>query len=165
MSAKSVPSWMPPQILAGQGFLTNGTQCTQKKRKTFLEEAIGKVWLVNHPTSHSKRIGKMWVPSVPMPTIPGKTRFCGITHSSTQHKGPSTVHRIWVPKSILDGISSRSIKLAESNKRRPMLTQDKRWIWWAPLSNAAVDRRNGYPRTIHRDQSESSLFLACQVTQ
>ena len=37
VSAKSVPSWVPPQFLAGQGFLSNGTQCTQKNRQTFFE--------------------------------------------------------------------------------------------------------------------------------
>ena len=35
VSAKSVPSWVPPQFLAGQDFLSNSTQCTQKNRKTF----------------------------------------------------------------------------------------------------------------------------------
>ena len=35
VSARSVPSWVPPQFLAGQDFLSNGTQCTQKNRKTF----------------------------------------------------------------------------------------------------------------------------------
>ena len=38
VSAKSVPSWVPPQFLAGQDFLSNGTQCTQKNRKTFWKE-------------------------------------------------------------------------------------------------------------------------------
>ena len=130
VSAKSVPSWVPPQFLAGQDFLSNSTQCTQKNRKTFLKGKVKEGWIVNHPFSQSKRIGKTWVPSVPMPTTPGKTRLCGGTHISTQHKKPSAVHRSWMLKSILDGIS-------------PMLTHDKRRIWWAPFSNAVTDRRNG----------------------
>ena len=38
VSAKSVPSWVPPQFPVGQDFLSNGTQCTQKNRKTFWRE-------------------------------------------------------------------------------------------------------------------------------
>ena len=37
VSAKSVPSWVPPHFLAGQGFLSNGTQCAQKNRQNFFE--------------------------------------------------------------------------------------------------------------------------------
>ena len=116
-----------------------------EKEENFLKGKIKEGWLASHPFSQSKRIGKTWVPSVPRLTTPGKTRLCGCTHISTQHKEPSAAHRSWMPKSILDGISPRSINLADSNWRSPMLTQDKRWIWWAPLSNAATDSRNGNP--------------------
>ena len=85
----------------------------------------------------------MWVPSVPIPAELGKPRLCGVTHISTQHKEPSAVHRSWMLKSILDGSNPRSINLANPNRRSPLLTQDRRWIWWAPLSNTAIDRRNG----------------------
>ena len=93
-----------------------------------------------------------------MPTIPGKTRLRGGTHISTQHKEPSAVHRSWMLKSILHGISPRSINLANPNRRSPMLTQDKRWIWWAPLPNAVVDSRNGNPPQF-TGLSQNSLFF------
>ena len=100
-----------------------------ENRKTFLKEKVKERRLISHPANQSKRIGKTWVPSVPRLTTLGKTRLRGGTHISTQHKESSAVHRSWMPKSILNGIS-------------PTLTQDKRWIWWASLSNAATDRRN-----------------------
>ena len=73
-----------------------------------------------------KALKAKWVPSVPVLTNPSTTRFCGSIHISTQYKEPSAVNRIWVPKLILDGISPRSIDLADSNRRSPILTQDKR---------------------------------------
>ena len=78
-----------------------------------------------------------------MSTELGKTRLCGGTHISTQRKETSAVHRSRMLKSILDGSNPRSINLANPNRRSPLLTQDRRWIWWAPLSNTAIDRRNG----------------------
>ena len=87
----------------------------------------------------------MWVPSVPIPAELGKPRLCGVTHISTQHKEPSAVHRSWMLKSILDGSNPRSINLANPNRRSPILTQDKRWIWRMPLSNAATNKHNGNP--------------------
>ena len=90
-----------------------------------------------------KALKAMWVPSAPMPTGLEKTKLCGCTHTSTQRKEPSTAHHSWMPKSILDEISPRSIDLANPNRRSLMPTQDKRWIWWAPLSNAAIDGHNG----------------------
>ena len=87
----------------------------------------------------------MWVPSVPRPAELGKTRLCGCTHISTQHKKSSAAHHSWMLKLTLDGISPRSIDLANPNRRSPMLTQDKRWSWWAPLSNAATNKHNGNP--------------------
>ena len=87
----------------------------------------------------------MWVSSVPRLTTLGKTRLREGTHLSTQHKKPSAVHRSWMLKSILDGSYPRSIDLANPNRRSPMPTQDKGWSWWAPLSSAAVDSRNGNP--------------------
>ena len=116
-----------------------------ENRKTFLKGKVKEGWLVNHPFSQSKKVGKTWVPSVPMPTELGKTRLCGGTHISTQHKESSAVHRSWMPKSILNGIS-------------PTLTQDKRWSWWAPLSNAATDRRNGISPKF-TGLSQNSLFF------
>ena len=100
----------------------------------------------------------MWVPSVPIPAELGKTRLCGCTHSSTQHKKSSAAHHNWMLKLTLDGISPRSINLAESNRRSPMLIHDKRWIWCAPLSNAATDRRNGNPPQF-TGLSQSPLFF------
>ena len=118
MSAATVP--------CGTRLSVNGTQCTQKNRKTFLKGKVEERRLASHLFSQNKRIGKTWVPSVPTPTIPGKTRLCGCTHSSTQHKEPSAAHRNWMPKSILDGSNPRSIDLADLKRRNPMLTQDKR---------------------------------------
>ena len=158
VSARSVPSWVPPQFLAGQDFLSNSTQCTQKKRKTFWKGKVEERRLINHPANQSKRIGKTWVPSVPRLTTPGKIRLCGSTHISTQHKEPSAVRRTWVPKTTFDGISPRSINLAQSNRRSPMLTQDRRWIWWASLPNAATNRRNGNPPQF-TGISQNLLFL------
>ena len=58
---------------------------------------------------------------------------------------PSSVHGNWVLKSILDEINPRLINWENSNKRSPMLPQDKRWGWWLPLSNVATDSHNGNP--------------------
>ena len=85
------------------------------------------------------------MPSVPGITTLGETRLCGSTHISTQHKKSSAVHLSWMPKLILDGIS-------------PRLTQDRRWIWWASLPNAATNRRNGNPPQF-TGISQNLLFL------